>query len=170
MDLRDYVRNQLNSVKCVTTRALDGLSHQELMWRPGPECNSIGLILLHQARFEDAFVPTRMQTKPQLWESDKWYRKLNLTLGDTGSHYTPQHVVSFTVPEPKEMLAYADAVRARTVEYLNNITPEEFDRKISDPRLGETTVGAVIASHTCEVSSAAWINSIDLPGQLPVRR
>ncbi len=71
MDLRDFIQAGLDRVKQATMKAVAGLSHHELMWRPGPEANSIGIILFHQARAEDTFVQTRIQGKPQVWESEK---------------------------------------------------------------------------------------------------
>lgn len=159
MDLRRHIRNELNNVKRATERAIDGLSRHELMWRPGPECNSIGLILFHQARLEDAFVQAMIQGKPQIWESEEWYKKLNLPVGDTGSHYTAEQVANFAVPELKDLLAYADAVRTRTLDYLKGMTLEEFDKTISIPRFGDVTVGAMfaftivhLAQHAGEIS------------------
>ncbi len=159
MDLKDYIRNQLSSAKRATTRAIDGLSNSELAWRPGPGCNSIGLILFHQTRWEDTFVQATMQGKPQVWELERWYQKLNLPVGDTGSHYTAEQVDSFPVPELKDLLGYADAVRARTLEYLSSMTLEEFDKTISMPRLGDVTIGALfgftvvhLAEHAGEIS------------------
>ena len=94
-----------------------------------------------------------------VWESDRWYQKLNLPISETGSHYRAEQVATFPIPELKDLLGYADAVRARTTEYLNNMTIEEFDRTISMPRLGDVTVGAKfaltiahLAQHAGEIS------------------
>jgi hypothetical protein len=75
-----------------------------------------------------------LQGKPQLWESQKWYQKFNKAINDGGAHYTAEQVAAFVVPDSKELLAYAEAVRKDTLEYLNGlIRPEDFDRKISLP-------------------------------------
>ena len=87
----------------------------------------------------------RIQVKPQVWESDKWYQKLNLPVSETGSGYTAEQCVSFPVTEAKELLAYADAVRIRTLDYLKGMTPEKFDRVLNTPRLGDITIGAYLA-------------------------
>ena len=159
MDLRRYIRNELNNVKRATARSIEGLSRHEQVWRPGPECNSIGLILFHQARLEDATVQGMNQGKPQIWESEKWYQKLNLPIDDTGSHYTPEQVASFPLPELRDLQAYADAVRTQTLEYLKDIPLEEFDKTINIPRFGDVTIGAMfaftivhLAEHAGEIS------------------
>jgi len=47
------------------------------------------------ARSEDSFVNARIQSKPTIWESGKWYQKLNKPVNDTGSHYTAEQVSRF---------------------------------------------------------------------------
>ncbi len=145
MELRDFIQAGLDRVKQATTRTVDGLSHNELAWRPGPAANSIGLILFHQARMEDAFIQGRLQGKPQVWESEKWYQKLGLPINEIGSHYTVEQIAAFRVPELKDLVAYAEAVRSRTVEYLRDAPPGEFDKVINAPRLGDVKIGAYIA-------------------------
>lgn len=145
MELKDFITMELNNVKQGMTRVLDGLNHQELSWRPSCGCNSIGLIVFHMARFEDSTVQARIQGKPEIWESEKWYQKLNLPVSEVGAHYTVEQVNSFSVPELRDLIVYADVVRARTVEYLESMTPDELDKPITMPRSSETPIGAVFA-------------------------
>ncbi|MCJ7743767.1 MAG: DinB family protein [Dehalococcoidales bacterium] len=145
MEMKDFIKGALDRAKQGTTRAVDGLSHNELIWRPGPECNSIGLILFHQTRFEDSFVQGRIVGNPQVWESDKWYEKFNMPASESGSGYTAEQLAAFRVPELKDLLGYADAVRAKTLEYLKSAPNNEFDRVINMPRFGDVAVGALLA-------------------------
>lgn len=145
MELRDFIQAGLDRAKQATMRALDGLTYDEVKWRPGPGANSMGIIFFHLARSEDSFVQSRIRGKTQLWESEKWYEKLNLPLNEIGSHYTVEQIAAFRVPELKDLVGYAEAVRARTVEYLRSATASEFDKVINAPRLGDVTIGAYIA-------------------------
>ncbi len=145
MELTDFIQAGLDRAKQATMRALDGLTYDEVKWQPGPGANSIGIIFFHQARSEDLFIHTRIQAKPQVWESEKWYEKLNLPLNETGSQYTVEQIAAFRVPELKDLVGYAEAVRARTAEYLRSATASELDKVIHSPRLGDVTIGAYIA-------------------------
>lgn len=145
MEVVDFIQAGLERVKMGTARVLDGLKPSELAWRPGPEANSIGLILFHQLRSEDVFVQSRIQGKPQVWETEKWFQKLNIPVADTGSGFSAEQCAAFIVPELKDLLAYGDSVRARTKEYLKGMTPESFDRIINMPRLGDVAIGEVFA-------------------------
>ncbi|MBI2859780.1 MAG: DinB family protein [Chloroflexi bacterium] len=145
MQTRDFIQMGLDRATEATRKAIDGLTCEELKWRPGPGANSIGLILFHQARSEDSIVNTRIQRKPQVWEVERWYERMNLPSAEVGSHYTVEQVNSFHVPELKHMLAYGDAVRARTVECLNGMTNDRFDKIITVERLGDVAIGFVFA-------------------------
>jgi len=62
---------------------------------------------------------------------------------ESGSGYTAEQAATFRVPELKDLLAYADAARAKTLEYLKTAPSNEFDRVINMPRFGDVTVGAL---------------------------
>ena len=145
MELKDFVLNQLNGLQRNFSRTLNGLTQFEVMWRPAAGCNSIGLIYYHCARFEDSFIQARLQGKPELWVSEGWSKKLNLPVEDVGAHYTVDQVNAFPVPPIADIIAYADAARVKTVEYLNKVTPAELDKKMSMPRGGETSVAGMLS-------------------------
>ncbi len=132
METKELIQNGLENVKRAIGRTLDGLTPAELKWQPRPDANSIGLILFHSIRAEDSSIH-RLQGKLQLWESEKWYQKFNKAVNDGGAHYTAEQVAAFVVPDLKELLAYAEAVRKDTLEYLKGLKPEDFDRKVNLP-------------------------------------
>lgn len=152
MELKDYIRMELDGLERGVTRVMNGLTQQELAWRPSSGCNSIGLILFHMARFEDSFVQARIQSKPEVWETEKWYQQLNLAANDAGAHYTVEQVNAFPVPESKDLLAYYSKVRGRTKDYLNSITPDTFDKKITMARFGDLAVAAIFSMMITHIS------------------
>jgi hypothetical protein len=152
MELKGFIQLGLDRARQVTMKAIDGMTYDEMKWRPGPGANSIGIIFFHQARFEDICVQSRIQGKPQVWEMERWYKRLNMSADNEGAHYTVEQVNAFRVPEPKELSAYSSAVRDRTVEYLHTMTADQFDRLIKLQR-GEVSISsafAFIVVHTSE--------------------
>jgi hypothetical protein len=107
------------------------LDQAEMAWRPGTGCNPIGLILYHSMRFEDSVIQTRFQGQKTVWESEKWYEKMKLPESESGARFTEEQVAAFPVPEPSDLMAYLDAVRAHTIEYIKSQTPEAFDKVIN---------------------------------------
>ena len=125
-----------------------------LTWRPGSEANSIGFILWHQVRCEDAIVQGFLQRKPQLWDSEKWCDKMNLPADpmDIGYGYTAEQLASFAVPQLSDLLAYAEAVRARTLDYLRGLSAENFDEITRSRTFGDLSVGSRLGHLLSEIA------------------
>jgi len=153
MKTSDFILDTLERLQSAVTAAVNGLSHEELTWRPGAEANSIGFILWHQIRCEDSFIQGMIKQKPQIWVSDKWYQRLNLPENpqDEGYGYTAEQVTAFPVPELKDLLEYAEATRTPTTKYLKDITADKLDQTIQTP-LGELTIGQSLALLLCEIA------------------
>jgi hypothetical protein len=145
MEIQRYIGRELSGVKMAMDRALDSLTQEEISWRPSSGCNPIGLILLHMARSEDSFIQTRVKEGSQIWESEKWHEKLNLPMEEDGAHHTVEEVNAFKLPPLGDILAYYDAVRAKTKEYLRAIKPEELDRNITFQNFGDLPVASVFS-------------------------
>ncbi len=153
MEIQRYIGTELSSSKMALGRVLQGLSQEEIAWRPASGCNAIGLILFHMARTEDALIQGLLQKAASVWDAEKWYERVGLSKEEAGSHYTVEQVNGFKVPELAKILAYYDAVRARTKEKLRSMAVEAFDEKITFPNVGEMTIGAFFAfmiAHTAE--------------------
>ena len=145
MEIQRYIGRELSGLKMAMDRTLDSLIQEEISWRPSSGCNPIGLILLHMARSEDNFIQTRVKAEPQIWESEKWYEKLNLPVKEDGAHHTVEEVNAFKLPPLKDILAYYDAVRAKTKEYLKGMKPEELDKIITFQNFGDLPVASVFS-------------------------
>ena len=144
MDIKEYINSELEVLNRGSARVLDTLTQPEIAWRPACGCNSMGLILFHVTKSEDNFVQKRLQDKPLLWESEKWYSKLDMDVNEAGSHYNMDQVNAFHVPDMQELIAYHQGVRTNTITYLNSLNQEDFDRKVTLP-FGEFTVAGVFA-------------------------
>jgi hypothetical protein len=154
METNDFILDTLNAIKWMLTRAVDGLTHEELTWRPGAEANSIGFILWHQTRGEDVFVQDWIQQKPQVWTTEKWYERLQLPENpqDDGYGYTAEQVAAFPVPELKDLLEYSEATRTQTVDYLKSTTADKLEQEIHTPIFGKRAIGWVFAILLCEIA------------------
>jgi hypothetical protein len=136
MEAKELIQIGLTNVKRGIDRAIDGLTPAEIKWQPKPDANSIGIILFDIARSEDSGIQARLQGKPQLWESEKWYQKLGKDAQDPGGHYTAEQLAAFVVPDLKQLLAYSEAARQQTLEYLKGLTPADLDKKVVLPPMG----------------------------------
>ena len=144
MDVKEYINSELEGLNRGTARVLDTLTQPEIAWRPACGCNSMGLILFHATKLEDSLIQKTLQDKPRLWESEKWYSKLDMDLNEAGSHYDTDQVNAFPVPDLQKLIDYHQAVRASTTKYLDSLDPDDFNRKVTLP-FGEFTVAGIFA-------------------------
>lgn len=127
MTLNEFIEDAFNIEHEYLMDALDGLTSDEIIWKPGPEANSIGWILWHMIRVEDMWFQFFIQRQPEIWEKDNWNEKFGLPTRDNGFGHTPEQVNNFPIYDLTEMLAYGVAVRAATLSYLKSMTAEQLD-------------------------------------------
>lgn len=152
MEVKEYLGMELNNLRNGLMRYLDGLNHQEILWRPAYGCASIGLILLHMSMFEDLWVQTCIQGKPEIWHTDKWYKILNIDEDVAVDYYTPEQISNFTVPDAKDLVEYFDRIRTNSIEYLKELPPEELNRKVIVDQREEpiNNVFGILAQHMAQ--------------------
>jgi len=153
MEVKDFALEALNEAQTALTQAVDGLSQDELMWQPQPGANHIAFILWHILRVEDWFFQFMFQRTPQVWESERWHEKLNLPDDPriTGFDYTAEQVDSFPSVQLRDLLAYGEAVRARTLDYVRNLDPARFDEIVKSRIFGDVSIGNLISLLLCEI-------------------
>ena len=137
MDAKAFLKIGLDGLDRNLGRVTDGLKQEELAWRPTYGANSIGLILFHVFKSEDSFIQERLQGKESLWESGKWYEKLDMPKDEAGAHYTADQVNAFPVPKLDALLDYGTAVRNETKAYIDSISADDFDEIISMQPFGD---------------------------------
>ena len=144
MQISDLVEASLANVSRATGRVLKDLTQNEMALCPKPDCNSIGFVYFHMARFEDGFMLEKILGKKPLWESQKWYEKMNLPVEENAGGYTPEKLAKFKVPDIAVLQAYYDAVRAELIQALKMMDSSRLDQIIKVP-WGETTAGGMLA-------------------------
>jgi len=151
METKDYIQAQFDFLQAALLKVTDGLSAEELAWQPGA-ANSIGFLMLHIARSEDINIMMRLQGKPQVWVAGKWYEKYHLPADETTFGWTEEKLATFKYPGLKEMLAYAEAVRAETKKYLAGVSPQELERILNVSYLGDISIGKLLARSIIHLS------------------
>ena len=142
MNLNEFIEDALNKEQEFLMDAVGDLTPQELAWRAGPEANPIGWILWHMFRVEDMWIQFFIQKQPEIWERDGWHQRFGLPTRDNGFDHTPEQVTGFPTLDLSELLKYAEAVRAQTLEYLGGLGPEDYNL-VPRERRPEMSVGAI---------------------------
>jgi hypothetical protein len=127
---------------------LKGLAKDDLDWQPKHDCNSIGWLVWHLTRQQDAQISSLMG-KEQLWIADEWYGKFNRQPDpdDTGFGDTAEQVAAFRSPETRTLLEYNRAAVERSKLYISDLSETDLDRTLDEPWLHPLpTVGVRLVS------------------------
>ena len=125
--LSHFIENTLAREQDFLMEAVQDLTPEELVWRATPEANPIGWMLWHMLRVEDMWIQFYTQFQPELWERDGWNEKFGLSVRDNGFGHAQEQVTNFPPLDLSELLRYGAAVRAKTLEYLGELQPEDFE-------------------------------------------
>ena len=110
---------------------LDGLSIDDLLWRPDPDGNSIGWLVWHLTRQQDAQIAHLGDTET-VWSSGGWHEKLALPYSRNAHGYgmSSADVGRFSLTDTSLLTRYQSATRDLTARVLEQLTAQDFDRVI----------------------------------------
>ena len=152
--LQDFIRQAFETNWEWTERYIDGLTQEEIEYRPNDQCHSIGFILWHYGRALDRWVQTRAKGEPQLYEQG-WAEHLGKDPdpNDLGYGYGVEELSNWTCPDKSLLEEYANAVRNNLLEYLDSLDEEALLNTEMTTGWGETlSVGAILFHLLWEVN------------------
>ena len=132
-------------------RALEGLTPAEVRWQPTPHTNHIAWLVWHIGRAEDLWV-SRLRSTPEVWKADGWADRFGMDPASTGAGQTMEEVQAMPEIPLTALLAYGDAVRAVTRQYLAQATDADLAREYPHPRRGVASGSWVVGHILVEVS------------------
>jgi hypothetical protein len=134
MEWHDLLADGYNRIPDFLETVLKGLTKKDLRWQPRKDSNSIGWLVWHLTRQQDAQIAALMG-KEQLWIKEGWHTKFNREAdpNDTGFGHTPEQVAAFQAPDSQTLLAYLRAAVERTIQYFRNLSKEDLDRELDEP-------------------------------------
>ena len=157
METKEIILASLNESWGYLTRALHGLTEDEITWTPAPHSNSLAFILWHVTRGEDYWANDVIRHGSTIYETEGWRERLG-AYRDAGSGWTEKQVQSWPTPKLEDLRRYARAVHKRTLALLDSITPEELI-EIPRPKHPKQTVGTILAHLITEI--ALHVGQID---------
>ena len=151
MEAKELILGSLEQSHEYLTKALDGLTQEEVAWSPAPECNSIAFILWHIARIEDFFVNRVIQREEELYEAGGWREKLGRPAKEAVYQYTAEQLQAWPVPKLQVLRGYADSVREKTLAFLSQIAPEKLS-EVPRPDRSPDSIGAILGRISTETA------------------
>lgn len=118
MDLMTFIRQSFNEVYDRIVASCQGLTREDLLWRPAPHANPIAFILWHTARTEDRWVRAIARTNEEIWVAQRWYEKFGHPLELAGVVEDAHQRDTLPFPSLDVLLGYLEAVHSNTLECL----------------------------------------------------
>lgn len=165
MECRDLVIDALGRVEEDVRRALEGLSAEQLAFRPAEHANSIAWLAWHLTRVEDDHV-SELAGRRQAWLEERWHERFGRPADkdDTGFGHPPDQVASIRPDSPRVLLDYHAAVHKRSMEYLKTVSCSDMDRVIDTHWDPPVTVGvrlvSVVNDCTQHVGQLAYLRGL----------
>lgn len=145
---RDLLRDAFGRIAEGVPDVVDGLSVDELLWRPDGGSNHVAWLLWHLTRQHDAQVAD-LAGADQVWRSGGWAERFALPYEPDAHGYgqSDADVAAFTVSDPSLFGAYAAAVHDETVTYLDTLDDDAaYERVVDDAWDPPVTVAVRLVS------------------------
>ena len=144
--------------------AANGLTEDELAFRPDAESNSIAWLVWHLTRIQDDHVAA-LAGVPQVWTQKGWVERFGLPFdpSDTGYGHAPDAVASVRA-DAKSLLGYFEDVHTATSAYLATLADDDLDRVVDRHWDPPVTAGvrlvSVVADDLQHVGQAAYLRGL----------
>ena len=128
----DLLVDGFDRVRETVQEAVDGLTEDQLRYRPDAEANSIAWLVWHLTRVQDDHVAD-VAGGEQLWTAAGWVERFRLPFDveAVGNGQSSEEVGR--VQASAEMLAgYQDAVHRSTVDYVSTLQDDDYERVVDE--------------------------------------
>ena len=149
MDAKVLVLRSLEQSQGYLTGALDGLTQEESAWKPGAESNNVAFILWHTVRVEDFFVNRIIRREKDVYGAEGWQEKLGTP--DKAFGFTLEELQTWPVPKLEVLRDYANAVREKTLAFINSIPSEKLD-EVPRPDRSPDPIGVSLGHMATEIA------------------
>lgn len=126
---------------------VEGLTVEELLWRPDADANHVAWLVWHLARQQDEQV-AHLADRPSVWSEGGWADRFALPYPARAHGYgmSSSDVGAFTLTDPSLLPTYHDAVHALTVSVLDVTTLERLGEVIDSSWDPPVTVAVRLVS------------------------
>jgi hypothetical protein len=144
---RDLMTDGFERIRDGVPKVVDGLSVDELLWRPDADANHVAWLLWHLARQQDDQVAA-LGDGESAWRTDGWFERFGLPYPPDahGWSMSSSDVGRFSVTDLSLFAGYHAAVHERTVRFLESLDAAAYRRVIDTRWDPPVTVGARLIS------------------------
>ena len=174
MDSNELLADAVGRIRDLVHSTIDHLDTAQLGWQPDEGGNSIGWLLWHLTRVQDAHVAEFLDDD-QLWVRDGFATELGFEADPTNSGYGhgSSEAAALRIVRPDRLIAYHDAVADRSLARLETLDARAFDLVVDeswDPPVTEGVRWVSIVSDCLQhVGQAAYVRGLLTSRENPAR-
>ena len=165
MTTADLLTDAFARVRGIVHQAVDGLTPDQLTFRPDADANSIAWLVWHLTRIQDDHVADAAASE-QVWTSQGWANRFGLPFhaSATGYGHSSSDVAAVAPASGDLLTGYHDAVYDAAVNYVRGITDSDLARIVDerwDPpvSLGVRLV-SIVSDSLQHAGQAAYIRGL----------
>ena len=163
-DFKTAIHSAIDEYYSALNKSIDGLNDHEFKWQPTLESNSILWLMWHMARVEDRWVNQTLKNGQELWITEKWHEKFNMTEEDHGAGDDIEKIRSFPQLPIQILKDYYDRVHDSVIKCLENSTHEDLTKEFAHKRLGskkgDWIWGHIIVEESQHLGQIAYIRGM----------
>jgi len=165
MRSRDVLTYAYEQIADTFPGTVEGLGPDDLARRVGPGANPIGWLAWHLLRVQDDHVAEVAGTE-QVWTAEGWAGRFDLPVDDAATGYgmSDEEVDAVRIPSADLLLGYAQAVHARTAEFLRGLSDDDLDRVVDTNWDPPVTLGvrlvSVLSDDLQHLGQAAYVRGL----------
>jgi Protein of unknown function (DUF664) len=164
MTIGDLLADAFGRIREVVHEAVDGLTDDQLTFRPDGQANSIAWLVWHLTRIQDDHIAAAAQTA-QLWTAAGWADRFRLPFASSATGYRHGTGQVAAVRADAALLAgYHDAVCQETTGYVLGLADADLDRIVDESWDPPVSLGvrlvSVIADDLQHAGQAAYLRGL----------
>lgn len=163
MTSTDLLVESFERIRDAVYPTVNGLSPNELAFRPEAESNSIAWLVWHLTRIQDAQVAL-LDESEQVWTGNGWAERFALPLdtSDTGYGHDPE-TVALVTGDSSSLLGYYEDAHEKTLAFVRSLGESGLSRVVEgkgDPLTVSMRLVNVIVDDLQHVGQAAYVRGI----------
>ncbi len=127
MESKELLFDAYSHIRRIVHQAADGLSQEQLAYRPEEGSNSIAWLIWHLTRIQDSHLAPVTQLD-EAWLNEDWSERFGLPGSSSIGYGDGPAEVAAIRPDGELLLGYHDRVSGRVLDYLGTVDADELDR------------------------------------------
>lgn len=156
----DYFGEAVKNLHNSLFEALEGLTAEQLHFRPLDRGNHIAFIIWHYVRTEDSVINFLLQKKTPVWNAEGWDKIFGMDPMAQGTGMTDEEAAAIRIPDLSEFSKYMQNTFKASEAYLDGLKEEDLDEVYDMPVLGKrslfSTIGGVVLQHGSNHLGEIW--------------